>query len=423
MGYILYFSHGILDSEASEETCEKKLKRERKMQFIKENSRKIMSVTVKIMTILYLFVIATVGTAESIVPDKITVTEEQINNASVNVDGIVGSTTEADAKLFGVVPVKKVEIEVIPQSRLIPCGNVFGVKFFTKGVIVIKLSDIETSEGAISPARIAGLETGDIIQSVNGEEINTAEQMAAIIEKNKGKEIDVRYLREENEYSTVITPVLSLSDRKYKTGIWVRDSTAGIGTMTYYNPSTGEFAGLGHGICDIDTGKLMPLLKGNVVDVEITDIIKGRSGSPGELKGSFDTVKRGDVIKNTEHGVYGLIDSQDYITSETVEIGLSNEVVTGKAEIMCELDETGVKKYEIEITKIKNYDKEGKNFLISVTDEELIEKTGGIVQGMSGSPIIQNGKIVGAVTHVLVNSPTKGYGIFIENMLAQSSVE
>lgn len=423
MGYILYFSHGILDSEASEETCEKKLKRERKMQFIKENSRKIMSVTVKVMTILYLFVIATVGTAESIVPDKITVTEEQINNASVNVDGIVESTTEADAKLFGVVPVKKVEIEVIPQSRLIPCGNVFGVKFFTKGVIVIKLSDIETSEGAMSPAKIAGLETGDIIQSVNGEEINTAEQMASIIEKNKGKEIDVRYLREENEYSTVITPVLSLSDRKYKTGIWVRDSTAGIGTMTYYNPSTGEFAGLGHGICDIDTGKLMPLLKGNVVDVEITDIIKGRSGSPGELKGTFDTVKRGDVVKNTEHGVYGLIDSQDYITSEPLEIGLGNEVVTGKAEIMCELDGTGVNKYEIEITKIKNNDREGKNFLISVTDEKLIEKTGGIVQGMSGSPIIQNGKIVGAVTHVLVNSPTKGYGIFIENMLAQSPAE
>lgn len=393
------------------------------MQFIKENSRKIMSVTVKVMTILYLFVIATVGTAESIVPDKITVTEEQINNASVNVDGIVESTTEADAKLFGVVPVKKVEIEVIPQSRLIPCGNVFGVKFFTKGVIVIKLSDIETSEGAMSPAKIAGLETGDIIQSVNGEEINTAEQMASIIEKNKGKEIDVRYLREENEYSTVITPVLSLSDRKYKTGIWVRDSTAGIGTMTYYNPSTGEFAGLGHGICDIDTGKLMPLLKGNVVDVEITDIIKGRSGSPGELKGTFDTVKRGDVVKNTEHGVYGLIDSQDYITSEPLEIGLGNEVVTGKAEIMCELDGTGVNKYEIEITKIKNNDREGKNFLISVTDEKLIEKTGGIVQGMSGSPIIQNGKIVGAVTHVLVNSPTKGYGIFIENMLAQSPAE
>ena len=153
---------------------------------------------------------------------------------------------------------------------------------------------------------------------------------------------------------------------------------------------------------------------------KITDIIKGRSGSPGELKGNFDTLKKGAITGNTDHGVYGVLDDTYRPLGKPVPVGLRDEVSMGKAEILCELDDDGVKSYEIEITKIKGNDREGKNFLISVTDESLLEKTGGIVQGMSGSPIIQNGKIVGAVTHVLVNSPTKGYGIFIENMLAEA---
>ena len=391
------------------------------MQFKKGKTGNLSSVLTGALTIFCLLAAALVGGAETVIPDRITLTREQINKASVNIEGVASDTTSVDAKLFGILPVKKVELEVIPQNSLVPCGNVFGVKFFTKGVMVIKLSDIETENGNVSPAQKAGIESGDIICSLNGNNVNTAEDVAAIIEREKGKELAVEYIRDGKKHITVLRPVLSLTDKKYKTGIWVRDSTAGIGTMTYYNPETREFAGLGHGICDVDTGLLMPLLKGNVVDVKITDVIKGRSGYPGELKGDFDTIKRGEITGNTEHGVYGVLDSTYTPSGEPLPIGLREEVKVGKAEILCELDGNGVEKYEIEITKIKSKDRDGKNFLIDVTDDRLIDKTGGIVQGMSGSPVIQNGKIIGAVTHVLVNSPTKGYGIFIENMLSEAT--
>ena len=203
----------------------------------------------------------------------------------------------------------------------------------------------------------------------------------------------------------------------------MRDSTAGIGTMTYYNPSTGEFAGLGHGICDVDTGLLMPLLSASVVDVEITDIIKGRKGTPGELKGSFDSIKRGKLSGNTNCGVYGIMDkSPENVIAKPCEIALEDEICEGEAFILCELDDDGIKEYKIEISKIKKDNTHGKNFVIEVVDEYLLSKTGGIVQGMSGSPVIQNGKLVGAVTHVLVNNPSKGYGIFIQNMLSYSKM-
>ena len=390
------------------------------MQLKKDVMNKTPSVVARLLIGFYLALLIAVGSARFVVPDTIAVTEEEINNASVNIEGIKTDTTDVEAKLLGVLPVKNTKLEVVTEGKLVPGGKVFGVKFFTKGLMVIRLSEIETVDGKISPAKNAGIETGDVIQSINGTEVNTAEEMTRAIEDNKGSAIIVGYLRDDETFVTEMNPAMSLADKKYKTGIWVRDSTAGIGTMTYYNPSSGEFAGLGHGICDIDTGMLMPLRKGSVVDVQITDIIKGRSGNPGELKGNFDTERIGDITDNTKHGVYGSISENGFENSEAVPIGLRDEVKIGKAEILCELDENGVKAYEIEIVKIKNRDKEGKNFVINVTDERLIEKTGGIVQGMSGSPIIQNGKIIGAVTHVLVNSPTKGYGIFIENMLSES---
>ena len=391
------------------------------MQLFKDKSGKISSVIIKALVVAYVLCVVFVGAVDITVPEEIVVTREEINAASVNVAN-VKQITNASAKLFGVIPIKDVEIKVVPDTKLVPCGDVFGVKFFTKGVMVVRLSDIETGDGFVSPAKKAGLEEGDVIQSINGTYVNTAEEMSYAVENSKGNDIAVVYLRNNEEKSCVIKPVLSLSDKKYKTGIWVRDSTAGIGTMTYYNPDTGEFAGLGHGICDIDTGKLMPLLSGAVVDVRITDIIKGRKGLPGELKGSFDTVKKGAIFGNTPHGVYGEIDVNSFGNKrEGMEIAKSSEVETGSATILCELDESGICEYEIEITKIKNSDEEGKNFLIAVTDKKLLEKTGGIVQGMSGSPIVQNGKLVGAVTHVLVSDPVKGYGIFIENMLSKTN--
>lgn len=386
------------------------------MQLNKGNSKRHVSIFAGAFLALYTLFAVFVGGADYVIPDEITVTAQEIENASAEVRGISESTV-VEANLFGSIPVKNVKVNVVKDSTLVPCGDVFGIKFFTKGVLIVKLSDIETKDGHISPAGNAGLSVGDVIQSIDGSEVNTVEQMSAIVENSKGRSLAVTYERNGEEKNCVITPLLSLSDKKYKTGIWVRDSTAGIGTMTYYNPRTKQFAGLGHGICDVDTGILMPLLEGSVVDVQITDIIKGRRGAPGELKGSFDRKKQGSVISNTSHGVYGNVNEDFLSNKKAFPIGFKDEVKEGKAKILCELDENGVKEYSINIVKINGSDEKDKNFVIEVEDENLIAKTGGIVQGMSGSPIIQNGKIIGAVTHVLVNNPGKGYGIFIENML------
>lgn len=394
------------------------------MQMLKNRTKHLARVAVKVFAVLYILALTVIACADCVIPERVSVTEARINASGRGVtDAVTHDSFDVEAKLFGALPLKKVHVDVIPESTLIPCGNVFGVKFFTKGVIVIKLSEIETADGSLSPARNAGLEEGDVICSINGKEVNTVEEMADCVEKSGGSTMKIVYERDGNRKTTDMTPLLCLSDRKYKTGIWVRDSTAGIGTMTYYNPRTGEFAGLGHGICDTDTGILMPLNEGNVVDVTVTDIIKGRKGSPGELKGDFDSRKKGELVLNTNHGIYGKIsDDSEIMKSEPVQIGLKDEIYEGDAVILCQLDGEDVKQYSIKISKIKD-DDSIKNFVVEVTDKELIQKTGGIVQGMSGSPVIQNGKLVGAVTHVLVNTPLKGYGIFIENMLNEKAVK
>lgn len=322
------------------------------------------------------------------------------------------------AKLFGAIPVKEVNIEILPQTELVPVGDVFGVKFFTKGVIVIGTTEIESADGFINPAEKAGIKKNDIITKINGTEINTVEALADMIEKSKGKPVFASCIRNGESFECEITPILSLSDKKYKTGIWVRDSTAGIGTITYYDPETGAFAGLGHGICDIDTGELMPLLRGCVVDVEITSIIKGKSGSPGELKGAFSDKKKGVLIKNTQAGVFGILDNAPETTMSPMPVASKEEVCEGNASILVNVDGSGVKEYSVSLSRIDKHSDGTKCFVVEITDDNLISLTGGIVQGMSGSPIIQNGKLIGALTHVLVNDPKKGYGIFIENMLS-----
>ena len=386
------------------------------MQLLNIKKGRLPIVITRILFAVYVVSVCVVGAALSGVPDEISLSREEFERVSSNAQNIDSEIT-VKAKLFGALPLKDVKVNVFEENALVPCGDVFGVKFFTKGVVIVKMSDIPTKDGKESPAEKAGLVTGDIIEKIDGAQINTVEAMAEIVENCKGKDLAVSYRRDGKEQTCVMTPVLSLSDKKYKTGLWVRDSTAGIGTMTYYNPKTGEFAGLGHGICDVDTGLLMPLLKASVVDVEITDIIKGRRGTPGELKGDFDKVKMGYITKNTKRGVYGIINKEE-ASSKAIPIGFSDELQTGKATILCELDADGVCEYDVEIVKINENGAKDKNFVIRVADENLIKKTGGIVQGMSGSPVIQNGKLVGAVTHVLVNNPEKGYGIFIENMLS-----
>ena len=299
-----------------------------------------------------------------------------------------------------------------------PGGMPFGVRFFTRGVLVVGVTDVVGENGTTSPAKEAGIETKDVIIKIEGKEINTAEQVTSLMENSGGKPLEIVLLRNGNEMTLTLVPKPSRPDGIYRAGLWIRDSTAGIGTVTMLDTKSGRFWGLGHGICDIETGKLLPLLRANVSGVTISGIEKGKKGSPGELKGYFGNAASGKLWCNTDAGVSGEFTSLSIAPPQkAMHIARSSDVKEGDAYIYCTLDDNTVRKYEIQIQKIRGKDESGKNLVLKITDPALIEKTGGIVQGMSGSPIIQNGKIVGAVTHVLVGDPTSGYGIFIENML------
>ncbi len=297
-------------------------------------------------------------------------------------------------------------------------GIPFGVKFSTAGVVVVGFSDIDDLPKTQNPAYLAGLRPKDIITKVNGEKISDAQELTSKVEDSGGKSISLTYRRGGAEKTVNIVPVYSSTECKYKTGVWVRDSGAGIGTVTYIMPDTLEFAGLGHGICDGETGELIPISGGVVMDVSINSIKKGVSGAPGELKGYFGTNRMGILYSNTDQGVYGKFTDLPRGCSETIKIGPRSEICDGEAYIACTLDGGTREQYKIDISSINRESIGSKCFVIKIKDERLISKTGGIVQGMSGSPIIQNGKLVGAVTHVLINDPTTGYGIFIDNMLA-----
>ncbi len=307
-------------------------------------------------------------------------------------------------------------------KMLIPGGVPFGVKLYSEGVLVVGVDSVMCDGKSISPAGDAGIREKDMIISVNGHNVIEAMQVSELVNASGGKAVEVAVKRGEAELVFSVTPVISEEDGKYRTGLWIRDSTAGIGTVTYIDPKYGSFAGLGHGICDVDTGELVPLSRGSVVNVEISGVVKGRSGTPGELKGYFSSGKIGTLFGNRECGVYGIFAQYPAgIEDITVPVSLPGEICVGEAEMLCTVDGGGVCPYKVEISHIDHSGRSVKNFVVNVTDPALLEKTGGIVQAMSGSPIIQNGKLVGAVTHVFINDPTKGYGIFIENMLSEAS--
>ncbi len=303
------------------------------------------------------------------------------------------------------------------RITLSPGGEAFGVKYFTKGVLVVGLTDVETAEGLRAPARDSGLQVKDIITTVGGKDIKSAEDFQKTVAGSGGSGIELKFLRDGAENSLTISPVVDKGDNTYKLGIWVRDSTAGIGTITFIDPSTGEFGALGHGISDSDTGVLMPLDKGIIVDVVINGIVAGKKNSPGELKGKFANYRKGELSINSEVGIFGKFDKIPENMAKSIPIGYRDELKIGKAYILTTLDTGKPGRYEIEIEKIFSDSGSIKNFLIKVTDSNLLTKTGGIIQGMSGSPIIQNGRLIRAVTHVLVDDSTRGYGICIENMI------
>lgn len=327
-------------------------------------------------------------------------------------------TEEGDITLFNAIPVKTVKVTRIQRKYVVPGGKIFGIRLYTNGVMVVGMQDIATAKGNVNPAKKAGLEIGDIITHINSEEVNKNMDVMKMFESSDGKGIKIKYQRGNKEYSTVLYPQISLSDNKYRAGIWVRDSTAGIGTMTYYDDENRVFAGLGHGICDVDTGELMPLLGGDIVDAVVTGCKKGNSGAPGELCGAFSGAVTGNLLLNSGGGIYGNILYSGKVKGDKIPVATKREVKSGKAYIISTIDGKKPEKFQVEIKKIFPAGEGSyKNLVVKVTDKRLIDKTGGIVQGMSGSPIIQNGMLVGAVTHVFVSDPLQGYGIYAEKMV------
>ena len=297
--------------------------------------------------------------------------------------------------------------EVTPRM-LVPVGHTVGIKLFSKGVVVVKLSDGGT------PARTCGLRTGDVIIQCGGSTVTSSEQFQSLLQTCGGTaELEVQ----RNGDSMTLSVEPERNDRGvYCIGAWIRDSMAGIGTMTYYDPSTSTFGALGHGITDVDTAQLMPFSNGSILPSTVKAVKKGEAGSAGELRGDFDlTSDLGGLYANTSSGVFGTLEAA-YAPAQAQAVP-TGQPAAGPAVIRSNVQGDEVREYDIEILKTVSGSNDGRDMVISVTDPALVEATGGIVQGMSGSPILQDGKLVGAVTHVLLNDPTKGYGISIENML------
>jgi len=307
------------------------------------------------------------------------------------------------------------------EKKLIPGGMAFGVRLFCEGVLVVGVDEVSLAGNVSSPAKDAGIMANDVILSVNGAAVTGAEEISRLINEGKGEALLISVRRGERELTFTVTPVMT-DDGSYKTGLIIRDGAAGIGTVTYIDGETGRFAGLGHGICEPDSEKLAPMTRGVVLGAEISGVIKGERGTPGELQGGFSAGKIGTVTGNTECGVYGIFcEMPEGICCEPVSVAEASEICDGEAYVLCTTGDDGVGRYRVNISDIDRSGRETKNFVVTVTDPELLSRTGGIVQGMSGSPIIQSGKLIGAITHVLVNDPTRGYGIFIENMLEAAS--
>lgn len=328
-----------------------------------------------------------------------------------------GSTYTASLRLFGLFPIKEVAVNVVDAASVIPCGTPFGIKMFTNGVLVVGMSDVDTASGPQNPARSAGIKIGDVLVSIDGVTVNTTEQVAELIESAGEKAMTFHIRRDNIEFDVKFRCEKSMNENRWKAGLWVRDSSAGIGTMTFYVPGSDVFAGLGHAVCDVDTGDVLPIASGEIVPARIYSVVKGVSGEPGELRGGFEQGTLGNLTVNGETGIYGTL-SHPPVYGDPVPVAMKQQVKTGYAQVLTTIDGTEPELYDIRIDQVKYNDSSPtRNMVIVITDERLLSETGGIVQGMSGSPILQDGKLVGAVTHVFVNEPTKGFAIFAENML------
>lgn len=360
---------------------------------------------------------------ENVVEASYSVVENTGFKKSYNLNGKDAGKVEMQLKLLGLIPVKNYSVDVINRPELIPGGNAIGVRLNTKGVLVVAVTDVIGVNGKrSSPAKDAGIKVGDSIVKINGIKILDAEHVVSILNEIKDENIEILVERNKVEFSTETKSIKSIQDNCYRLGIWVRDKTSGIGTLTYLDQINNRFGALGHGIVDADTGGLLTVEKGKIMNAKISKIEQGKRGNPGEIRGAFYETDNilGDIDLNNSFGIYGSLNKEylDTIKTEALPIAFKEEVKEGKATILTTIDQDLVEEFEVEIIKVQSQFKaEQKSIIVKITDKKLLDKTGGIVQGMSGSPIIQDNKLIGAITHVFVNDPTKGYGIYIEWML------
>lgn len=349
--------------------------------------------------------------------------EQVITTSSLAENSNIVKEEKITLSLFNLLDVKNVNVTTIEKTKVVPLGNTIGLKLYSSGVLVIGMTEIE----GVKPYENSGIEEGDLITYINNKQVTTTDELVECVNNSQGKIIDITYIRDGKEYVTKIEPAVT-ANNEYKLGLWVRDGAAGIGTATYYEPSTEKFAALGHGIIDSDTEKLISIESGEVVTTNVIDIQKGEEGKPGQIKGTVTNGQKiGEVYTNTEFGIYGKITSKNrlnIIEENSLEVATRDEIKEGEAKIILTLEDGIRKEYSIEITKIyKNNNTDNRSMQVKVTDENLLNLTGGIIQGMSGAPIIQNGKFVGAVTHVFIKNPTEGYAVFGDLMIKTANMK
>ena len=329
--------------------------------------------------------------------------------------------------LLGNSSLKTIALNKTDDIYVTPGGDSVGVRLSSNGVLVVGYSKIKSKgEEKESPAKEAGIEIGDLITKVNNKTIKSCSEFISKVKECKNKKITLEIERGSQSITKEVVPKKE-ENGEYKLGIWIRDSTAGVGTLTFFDEETGKFGALGHPVTDGDTNKLFSIEEGDILESSILSVKKGEKGNPGELRGIFldESNPIGKIEKNTQCGIFGCNKEnlKEYNKNSPMKVGFKEEIQLGKASIITTIDESGPKEYEIEIVKLFNQEEPtAKSMIIKVTDPELLEKTGGIVQGMSGSPIIQNNKIIGAVTHVLINKPDVGYGVYIDWMLKDAGI-
>lgn len=314
---------------------------------------------------------------------------------------------------LGGIKVKQVNVTILPEVEVIPIGKIVGLKLYTSGILVVGINENILNESDIKE--------GDAIISINNEKVESIENIQSIVEKSNGEDLLVKYIRDNDEILVSTISPVKTEDNSYKLGLWVKEGATGVGTISFYNPETNDFAALGHGVYDKDTGELLKIEEGSLLNSKVISISKGEYGMPGEIKGALiEDDKLGDIEKNTEFGIYGSLNINNISSNDKIKVASRSEIKKGLAYILCSIDGNEPKEYEIEIENINIENNiNNRSMKIRITDEELIEKTGGIICGMSGCPIIQNGKLIGVVTNVLVNNSEVGYGVFADLMLKE----